>query len=113
VGGADHSPPPLALPIVTPTEINASPAGPGNNSAVRALAAAAILGVLEAGGLLIMACGRRASDALLQGFVWGLVMISGMILLIRLFGGFSFGELALHGPLLWGYAPYGVWSFSR
>jgi membrane protease YdiL (CAAX protease family) len=31
-------------------------------------------------------------------------MITGMILLIRLLGGFSFGELALRGPILWGYA---------
>jgi membrane protease YdiL (CAAX protease family) len=31
-------------------------------------------------------------------------MISATILLIRLLGGFSFGELALQGPALWGYA---------
>jgi membrane protease YdiL (CAAX protease family) len=39
-----------------------------------------------------------------QGIFWGLVMISAMILLIRLLGGFSFGYLALDGQALWGYA---------
>ena len=39
-----------------------------------------------------------------QGIVWGLAMITAMILLIRLLGGFSFGEVALGGRMLWGYA---------
>jgi membrane protease YdiL (CAAX protease family) len=39
-----------------------------------------------------------------QGIVWGLAMITAMILLIRAFGGYSFGELALRGPSLWSYA---------
>jgi membrane protease YdiL (CAAX protease family) len=39
-----------------------------------------------------------------QGAGWGIAMITAMILLIRAFGGFSFGDLALQGPALWGYA---------
>ena len=71
-----------------------------------ALAAAAIMGMLESRGFSDYGLpgasffGRR----FWQGLVWGLVMISATILLIRLLGGFSFGELALHGPALWGYA---------
>ncbi len=71
-----------------------------------ALAAAAIMGMLESRGFSDYGLpgasffGRR----FWQGLVWGLVMISATILLIRLLGGFSFGELALQGPALWGYA---------
>jgi len=39
-----------------------------------------------------------------QGAVWGIAMISAIIFLIRSFGGFSFGDLALHGSRLLGYA---------
>jgi membrane protease YdiL (CAAX protease family) len=39
-----------------------------------------------------------------QGAVWGIAMIAAIIFLIRAFGGFTFGALALHGPHLWGYA---------
>jgi uncharacterized protein len=39
-----------------------------------------------------------------QGVAWGIAMISAIIFLIRAFGGFSFGDLALHGSKLWGYA---------
>jgi membrane protease YdiL (CAAX protease family) len=71
-----------------------------------AFAAAAILGVLE--GRPFGVYGLPATAAFgarfWQGIVWGLAMITGMILLIRLLGGYSFGELALHGSLLWGYA---------
>lgn len=71
-----------------------------------AFAAAAILGVLErrpfgAYGLPAAAAFRARFR---QGIVWGLAMITGMILLIRLLGGFSFGEVALRGPELWSYA---------
>jgi len=44
-----------------------------------------------------------------QGAVWGIAMIAAIIALIRAFGGFTFGELALQGPALWGYAI--LWSF--
>jgi len=33
-------------------------------------------------------------------------MIAGTMFLIRALGGFSFGELALRGPALWGYAAF-------
>ena len=39
-----------------------------------------------------------------QGLAWGISMISAMILLIRAFGGFSFGDFALHGVAVWRYA---------
>jgi membrane protease YdiL (CAAX protease family) len=97
----------LHLPIVTSTQINASALLVQEIILLfAALAAAAILGVLEGRGLGDYGLPGAAAfgPGFWQGFVWGLVMISGMVLLIRLFGGFSFGELALHGPPLWGYA---------
>jgi membrane protease YdiL (CAAX protease family) len=97
----------LHLPIVTPTEINASALLVQEIILLSAaLAAAAILGVLEGRGLADYGLPGAGAFRLrfLQGIVWGFVMISGMVLLIRLFGGFSFGELALRGPALWGYA---------
>jgi uncharacterized protein len=99
----------LHLPIVTPTNTTAS--GLLVQEVIllsAAFAAAAILGVLEGRGFAdyglpgTAAFGRR----FWQGVVWGLVIISGMILLIRLLGGYSFGELALRGRLLWGYAAF-------
>jgi len=39
-----------------------------------------------------------------QGAAWGIAMIAAMMLLIRVFGGFSFGELALRGAAAWRYA---------
>ena len=39
-----------------------------------------------------------------QGAAWGIAMITAMMLLIRAFGGYSFGEVALRGSTLWGYA---------
>jgi membrane protease YdiL (CAAX protease family) len=97
----------LRLPIVTPTDTTAS--GLLVQEIIllsAAFAATAILGVLEGRGFgdygLPGAAAFRAR--FWQGIGWGLVMISGMILLIRLLGGFSFGELALRGPALWGYA---------
>jgi membrane protease YdiL (CAAX protease family) len=73
-----------------------------------AFAAAAILGALES---------RSFSDYGLpsasmfgwrfwQGLLCGLVMISAMILLISLLGGYSLGGLALHGPAVWSYAAF-------
>jgi uncharacterized protein len=71
-----------------------------------ALAAAAFMGALESRG--IGDYGLPGTEMFRrrfgQGLVWGVVMISAMILLIRLLGGFSFGGLALQGSALWGYA---------
>jgi membrane protease YdiL (CAAX protease family) len=97
----------LHLPIVTPTEINASALLVQEIILLSAaLAAAAIIGVLEGRGLGDYGLpGTTAfGSRFWQGLVWGLAMISGMILLIRIFRGFSFGELALRGPEIWGYA---------
>ncbi len=73
---------------------------------IAALAAAAIMALLE--GRKFGAYGLPGATAFgarfWQGVVWGLVMITATILLIRVFGGFSFGELALGGTALWGYA---------
>jgi membrane protease YdiL (CAAX protease family) len=43
-----------------------------------------------------------------QGVAWGISMITAIIFMIRAFHGFSFGELSLRGPALWGYAL--LWS---
>ena len=73
---------------------------------IAVFAAAAIMGMLEArtfGGYGLprrVALGAR----FWQGALWGIAMIAAIIFLIRAFGGFSFGDLALRGPTLWGYA---------
>ena len=97
----------LHLPLATRTEITAL--GLLVQEAIplfAAFAAAAIVGVLE--GRPFGTYGLPSADAFrarfCQGIVWGLSMITAMILLIRLLGGYSFGELALHGSMLWGYA---------
>ena len=70
------------------------------------LAAAAIMGQME--GRPFGVYGLPVSEAFgarfWQGAAWGIAMITATILLIRLFGGFSFGDLALHGIELWRYA---------
>jgi membrane protease YdiL (CAAX protease family) len=96
----------LHLPIVTHTVVTAS--GLLVQEIILLSAAfvpAAILGVLEGRGFGDY--GLPGTVAFMRhfwlGVVWGLMMISGMIFLIRLMGGFSFGELALRGPALCGY----------
>jgi len=71
-----------------------------------ALGAAAILGRIERRPFGTYGLpGEAAFGARFwQGAIWGLVMVTATILLIRLFGGFSFGARALHGTSLWGYA---------
>jgi membrane protease YdiL (CAAX protease family) len=70
------------------------------------LAAAAIMGMLEARPFGGYGLPRAAAFGarFWQGAAWGIAMITGIIFLIRAFGGFSFGGLALRGPALWGYA---------
>lgn len=97
----------LRLPMVTSTQISASALLIQELILLSAaFAPAAILGALEGRGFRDY--GLPGTDAFLrrfwQGIFWGLLMISAMILLIRLLGGFSFGNLALGGPALWGYA---------
>jgi membrane protease YdiL (CAAX protease family) len=71
-----------------------------------AFGAAAIMGLLEARPLGAYGLPRATAFGarFWQGAVWGIAMITAMMFLIRAFGGFSFGEVALHGPRLWGYA---------
>jgi membrane protease YdiL (CAAX protease family) len=80
--------------------------------ALAALAAAAVMRLLE--GRPFGAYGLPGAAAFRarfwQGIVWGLAMIVAMIFLIRLLGGFSFGEMALHGAELWRYA--GLWALA-
>ena len=73
---------------------------------IAALAAAAILGLLEGRpfGTYGLPGGAAFGARFWQGALWGIIMITVMILLIRMMGGFSFGELALRGRQLWGYA---------
>lgn len=73
---------------------------------IAALAAAAIMGMLEGRPFGDYGLPRAAAFGarFRQGMAWGIAMITGTILLIRAFGGFSFGSLALRGPALWGYA---------
>jgi membrane protease YdiL (CAAX protease family) len=97
----------LRLPMVTATQISASALLVQELILLSAaIAPAAILGLLEGHGFGDY--GLPGTGAFLwrfwQGIFWGLVMISAMILLIRLLGGFSFGYLALDGQALWGYA---------
>jgi membrane protease YdiL (CAAX protease family) len=108
IGGAE-SLAALHLHLLTVTSTNITATGLLIQEVIllsSALAAAAIMGMLESRGFSDYGLpgasffGRR----FWQGLVWGLVMISATILLIRLLGGFSFGELALQGPALWGYA---------
>ena len=80
---------------------------------IAALAAAAIMGLLEARPFGGYGLPRAAAFGarFWQGAAWGIAMIAGIIFLIRAFGGFSFGELALRGRELWGYAALWVVVF--
>jgi len=75
---------------------------------IAAFAATAIMGKFEARPFA--GYGLPSSGAFGAGFqkgaAWGIAMIAGTMFLIRAFGGFSFGELALRGPALWGYAAF-------
>jgi uncharacterized protein len=97
----------LNLPRVTPTNTNAL--GLLVQEAllmIAALAPAVILGILEGRPFGVYGLpGVSAFRARFwQGILWGLAMIAVMLLLIRMLGGFSFGDLALRGRALWGYA---------
>ena len=99
----------VALHFPTPSHTNITASGLLVQEAIQmyaALAAAAILGLLE--GRAFGTYGLPGIGAFggrfWQGLAWGLAMISAVIFLIRLMGGYSFGELALGGRMLWGYA---------
>jgi CAAX protease family protein len=99
----------VALHFPVPSRTNITASGLLVQEAIlmyAAFAAAAILGLLERRPFGVYGLpGTGAFGARFwQGVIWGLAMISGIILLIRLLGGFSFGVLALGGRILWGYA---------
>ena len=73
---------------------------------IAALGAATIMGMLEGRPVGVYGLPRAAafSARFWQGVAWGITMIAAIIVLIRAFHGYSFGELALRGPALWGYA---------
>ena len=73
--------------------------------------AAGIMSMLEDRrfGMFGLPLAEAFQGKFLQGAAWGIAMISAIIFLIRAFGGFSFGELALRGSKLWGYAA--LWGF--
>jgi CAAX protease family protein len=73
---------------------------------IAALLAAVALGLLEGRPFGVYGLPRAEAFGarFRQGLVWGLVMITAMILLIRAFGGYSFGERALAGAVVWRYA---------
>lgn len=71
-----------------------------------ALAAAGIMAMLEARPFGVYGLPRAGAFGarFWQGALWGLAMITAMVLLIRAFGGISFGTLALGGASVWNYA---------
>jgi uncharacterized protein len=72
---------------------------------IAAFAAATIMGMLEGrpfGGYGLPRKGAFGAR-FWQGAAWGIAMIAAIVFLIRAFGGFSFGQLALRGTALWGY----------
>jgi membrane protease YdiL (CAAX protease family) len=80
---------------------------------IAALAAAAVMAMMEDRPFGGYGLPRAAvfGARFWQGAAWGIAMITGIMFLIRAFGGFSFGELALGGPALWGYAALWVVVF--
>jgi len=91
------------------TQTNPSPSGmlvQEGIGMIAALLAAVVMGLLEGRpfGVYGLPRGEAFGARFGQGLVWGLAMITTMILLIRAFGGYSFGERALAEGALWGYA---------
>jgi membrane protease YdiL (CAAX protease family) len=80
---------------------------------IAAIAAAAIMGLLE--GRAFGAYGLPGAGAFgmrfCQGVAWGLAMITAIISLIRVLGGFSFGDLALRGADLFRYGVFWALAF--
>jgi membrane protease YdiL (CAAX protease family) len=74
--------------------------------AIAAMAAAAIMAALERRefGVYGLPGAGVFGEPFWKGVVWGIAMIAGMIFLIRAFGGFSFGTMALQGGAVWRYA---------
>jgi membrane protease YdiL (CAAX protease family) len=73
---------------------------------IAVIAATSIMSQLEARPFGVYGLPRAGAfgPRFWQGVAWGLAMVTGMILLIWAFHGYSFGELALRGRAIWGYA---------
>ena len=73
---------------------------------IAVFAATAIMSLLESRPFGVYGLPRAVAFGarFWQGLAWGIGMVTGIILLIRAFGGFSFGDLALRGSAIWGYA---------
>jgi membrane protease YdiL (CAAX protease family) len=97
----------LHLPQIGRTGITASSLLVQEASGVLAVfAAAGIMAMLEARPFGMYGLPRAGAFGarFWQGALWGIAMITAVVLLIRAFGGFSFGTAALAGARLWGYA---------
>jgi hypothetical protein len=97
----------LHFPRISRTSLTATSMLVQDGVGVIALfAAAAIMGMLEGRPFGVYGLPRAGAFGarFWQGAAWGIAMISANIFFVRALGGFSFGELALRGPLLWGYA---------
>lgn len=70
------------------------------------LGAAGVLALLEGRAFGVYGLPRTQSfrGGFWRGIVWGILMITAMVLLIRAFGGFSFGNVTLGGGALVSYA---------
>ncbi len=104
----------LRLPQIGRTGITASSLLVQEASGVLAVfVAAGIMAMLEARPFGVYGLPRAGAFGarLWQGALWGLAMITTVILLIRAFGGFSFGTPALAGARLWGYAALWLATF--
>jgi membrane protease YdiL (CAAX protease family) len=94
---------------------NVSPGGvivQDGGAFLSALLATAIMGLLESRPFGVYGLPRAGvfGARFWQGAAWGISMITATMLLIRAFGGFSFGELALGGSSLWRYAA--LWALA-
>lgn len=101
----------LHLPVMRPSKISATVMLANELMLVAgAFGAALILGRFERRPFGLYGLPARAAFRrhFWQGLAWGFVMITAAILLIRAFGGFSFGEVVLnrgailHFAVLWG-----------
>jgi hypothetical protein len=103
----------LHIPMASSGEITAfSVLAQEITGIIAVFAAAAMIGKLEERpfGVYGLPSGAAFGKGFWQGAVWGITMIAAIIFLIRLFRGFSFGEVALRGPLLWGDAT--LWAIA-
>jgi len=103
----------LHLPQIAVAELTATSTLVHDGIGVIAIfAAAAIMGMLEGRPFDGYGLPRAAAFGarFWQGAAWGIAMIAANIFLIRLLGGYSFGDLAMRGSAIWGYAA--LWAVA-